>query len=96
MTKKEHERPSHIVLTSHSSQVYRDVPPVKWGAKNPSERGPIIATIADKDNRNAIGTHGGSYTVYRALSIASGAFPKNHMADLKNTEATTTIRPFES
>jgi GTP cyclohydrolase II len=96
MTKKEHERPSHIVLTSHSSQVYRDVPPVKWGAKNPSERGPIIATIADKDNRNAIGTHGGSYTVYRALSIASGAFPKNHMADLKNTEATTTIGPFES
>ena len=90
------KRTSHVVLTSHSNHVFKDTPPVKWGAKDPKERGPIIATTSNKENRNAIGTHSGSYTVYRALSIANGDFPKDHKPDLENTEATTSIGPYES
>ncbi|MGB0452112.1 MAG: GTP cyclohydrolase II [Bacteriovoracaceae bacterium] len=89
----EHKRVSHVVLTSHANQSYKDTLPVKWGAKDPKERGPVVATISDKGDRNAIGSHSGSYTVYRALSIASGAFPKDHKPDLENTEPTSEILP---
>ena len=66
------------------------------GAKNPRERGPVIATISEKENRNAIGSHSGSYTVYRALSIAKGDFPADHKPDLENTHATSSIGPYDS
>lgn len=94
--KEKHERASHVVLTSHANQSYKQSLPINWGAKDPMERGPVVATISDKDDRNAIGTHSGSYTVYRALSIASGAFPKGHRPDLDNTDPTTEILPQES
>lgn len=90
------KRANHVVLTSHINQIYKETPKINWGAKDPKERGPIIATISEKDNRNAIGTHSGSYTVYRALSIAKGDYPKEHRSDLHNTEATTDIGPYES
>ncbi|MBT4790451.1 MAG: GTP cyclohydrolase II [Halobacteriovoraceae bacterium] len=90
---KTFKRVSHVVLTSHANQIYKDVPKVKWGEKDPEVRGPIIATISDKDHRNAIGTHSGSYTVYRALSIASGHFPKSHRPELANTEGTYRVKP---
>jgi GTP cyclohydrolase II len=90
---EEVKRTSHVVLTSHANQVYKDIPKIHWGAKDPNERGPVIATITDKDGRNAIGSHSGSYTVYRALSIASGAFPKDHKPDLNNTEGTYQVKP---
>jgi GTP cyclohydrolase II len=87
------ERSSHVVLTSHAHNIFKDVPTIKWGEKDPYVRAPVIATISEKENRNAIGTHSGSYTVYRALSIASGAFPKNHHPELKNTEGTFKFKP---
>jgi GTP cyclohydrolase II len=90
------EKASHVVLTSHKNQVYKEVPEINWGAKDPKERGPIIATISEKENRNAIGTHSGSYTVYRALSIAKGEYPQDHISDLTNTEATAQIGPHSS
>ncbi len=90
------KRASHVVLTSHSSQVYKDVLPISWGEKDPQKRGPVIATISDKGDRNAIGSHSGSYTVYRALSIAAGDFPKEHRPDLHNTNPTVEINPAES
>ncbi len=96
MSKHEFKRQSHVVLTSHTNQIYKDIPDVDWGNKDPKRRGPVIATISDKSNRNAIGTHSGSYTVYRALSIAAGHFPQDHKADLENTEATTKIGPYPS
>jgi hypothetical protein len=43
-----------------------------WGAKDPNERGPVVATNRSDDVRNAIGAHGGSYCVYRALAVATG------------------------
>ena len=82
---------SHVALTSHSAN--RRAPEIHWGAKDPHERGPVVATISDKMARNAIGTHGSSYTVYRALSIASGAFPQGHRPDLHNTEPTDLVAP---
>ena len=39
----------------------------------PVERGPVIATMTNPAQRNVIGTHSGSYAVYRALAIAAGA-----------------------
>ncbi len=84
--------PSHVVLTSHANQIYKDAPKIKWGANTPEERGPIVATNTERENRNAIGTHSGSYTVYRALSIAAGSYPKDHRPDLHNTEGTYKIK----
>lgn len=96
MEKNEMKRASHVVLTSHSNQVFQESLPINWGAKDPMERGPVIATISDKENRNAIGSHSGSYTVYRAMSIASGQFPHDHRPDLENTEPTSDIGPHPS
>ncbi|MEX0798081.1 MAG: GTP cyclohydrolase II [Bacteriovoracaceae bacterium] len=90
------KRASHVVLTSHNNQIFKESLPINWGMKDPRLRGPVIATISDNQNRNAIGTHSGSYTVYRALSIAQGSFPKSHIPDLENTHATTDIGPHES
>ncbi len=82
---------THIVLSSHSNQF--DAVRINWGARDPLERGPIIGTISNKADRNAIGTHGGSYTVYRALSIASGHFPADHKPDLTNTDPAVVVEP---
>jgi GTP cyclohydrolase II len=90
------EKASHVVLTSHANQINKEILPIKWGAKDPMERGPVIGTISEKDNRNAIGTHSGSYTIYRALSIASGKYPKHHRPDLNNTDPTASIEPSDS
>ncbi len=90
------EKSSHVILTSHNSEVYKDALPIHWGAKSPKERGPVVASVSNVLHRNAIGSHSGSYTVYRALSIASGQFPKQHIPDFKNTESTTSIGPFDS
>lgn len=89
----EDKRSSHVVLTSHKSAIYKDSPKINWGSKDPLLRGPVIATITNREHRNAIGTHSGSYTVYRALSIASGAFPQDHRPDLTNTEPPVTVKP---
>lgn len=90
------KRTSHVVLTSHSNQVYKDFPKIKWGASSAEERGPVIGSLTDTNQRNAIGTHSGSYTVYRALSIAAGDYSKEHKPDLENTEGTWSIKPQES
>ncbi len=90
------KRSSHVVLTSHSSQVYQDALPIVWGARDPMVRGPIVASVTDLKKRNAIGTHSGSYTVYRALSIASGQFSHDFKPDLNMTENTTKMEPHES
>jgi hypothetical protein len=43
-----------------------------------------------------IGTHSGSYSVYRALAVAAGALSTSHKADLTNTAPTDTIGPYPS
>ena len=95
-TEKKFKRSAHVVLTSHSKQLYKSSLTIHWGAKTPAERGPVIGSLTDIKERNAIGTHSGSYSVYRALSIAQGSYDTNHRPDLNNTESPVQIGPYPS
>ncbi len=88
------KRSNHVILASHSNLKYKETLPIRWGAKTPMERGPVVASITNAKARNAIGTHSGSYTIYRALSIASGKFPNSHKPDLHNTQSPVQIGPY--
>ncbi|HEX5327705.1 MAG TPA: GTP cyclohydrolase II [Acetobacteraceae bacterium] len=85
--------PRAIVLTSHPRPSSRMVP-LRWGAADPVERGPVIATLQDPDARNAIGTHAGAYALYRALAIAAGQLAADHRPDLTDTRPAESIGPF--
>ena len=85
---------SHIRLTSHAGGF--GARPIVWGAATPLERGPLVGTTTTRSHRNVIGTHSGSYSVYRALAVAAGALDKNHKADLTNTAPTDRIGPYPS
>ena len=88
---------SHIILTSHpNQQSVASKRPINWGAKTAKERGPIIATLTKPEDRNAIGTHGGAYSVYRALAASSGSLPGEFKPDLTNTSPAEKIGPFPS
>lgn len=87
-------RSKHIVLTSHSRHGRGATRPIRWGAPTARERGPVVATLTDPTQRNAIGTHAGAYAVYRALAIASGALDRDHRADLTDTAPAAAIGPF--
>src|SRR5580765_153224 len=84
----------HIRLTSHSGGF--GALPIAWGAPSAAERGPIVATTTTRAHRNVIGTHSGSYSVYRALAVASGALKAAHRADLTDTAPTDAIGPHPS
>lgn len=81
----------HIRLTSHTGGL--DAPPIVWGAATAAQRGPVIGTTTTRAHRNVIGTHSGSYGVYRALAVAAGALSRQHRADLTNTSPTDLIGP---
>lgn len=95
-TMKKYPLASHVILTSHPSQVFHQVMPIRWGEKDPHLRGPVIATLREESHRNVIGTHGGSYSVYRALATATGHLPREFRPDLTNTSPATRIGPFPS
>ena len=80
----------HIRLTSHPEN-RSDVAFLHWGAASPFERGPVVGTLTPQ--RNAIGAHSGSYSVYRALAIAAGTLDPVHVPDLTDTAPTETIGP---
>jgi GTP cyclohydrolase II len=86
----------HVVLTSHPSQVRVPIIPIRWGARNPHERGPVIASLTETKHRNAIGTHSGSYAVYRALATSAGFLPPDHRPDLTNTAPVEKLGPHPS
>ncbi|KYC36427.1 hypothetical protein WA1_42740 [Scytonema hofmannii PCC 7110] len=86
----------HIVLTSHPSRFGPKPIPIKWGEVDPMQRGPVVATLTQQARRNVIGTHSGSYAVYRALAVASGALQSDHRADLTNTSPVEHIGPHPS
>jgi GTP cyclohydrolase II len=87
-------RAQHIRLTSHPTAGGTPVRPIHWGASDPAERGPIIGTTTRKRDRNVVGTHSGSYGIYRALAMAAGALGKSHKADLTNTMPTNDVGPY--
>ena len=84
----------HIRLTSHPHEGAYGALPIRWGAADPHERGPIVGSTANRSQRNVIGTHSGSYGVYRALAVAAGALTRNHKPDLTNTMPTDPIGPY--
>src|SRR4051812_7422089 len=88
------KRANHVILATHSSLVYKESLPIQWGERDPMKRGPVVASLTDPRQRNAIGTHSGSYTVYRALSIATGKYPHPHKPDLHNTQSPAKIGPY--
>ena len=60
-------------------------PQLVWGAATAAERGPVIATLRNLAHRNAIGTHAGGYSVYRALAVAARPLARDHRPDLTDT-----------
>ena len=66
-------RTDHIRLTSHPAPGAKPKFPIHWGAASAGDRGAIIGTVSRPQDRNVIGTHGGSYALYRALAVSSGA-----------------------
>lgn len=89
-------KPRHIVLTSHPGRSASKPLPIRWGESDPLKRGPIVGTLTNASYRNVIGTHSGSYSVYRALAVASGALKASHRADLTNTAPIVPIGPHPS
>ena len=90
---KTRRRHGHIRLLTHPGNSGHKPPPIHWGAGSARERGPLIATFTNPAHRNVIGAHSGSYSVYRALAIASGALDPSHQADLTNTLPTKAVGP---
>jgi GTP cyclohydrolase II len=88
------KHPKTIVLTSHPGGHGPKPIPVVWGAADPMERGPLIGTVTSPAHRNVIGTHAGSYSVYRAVAVAAGALDPLRKPDLTNTAPTHAIGPF--
>ena len=85
--------PRAVVLTSHPrNAVVRR--PVVWGAAAGRARGPVVATLGQAAERNAIGAHAGAYSVYRALAVAAGQLDAGHRPDLTNTRPAVPIGPF--
>lgn len=87
-------RDSHIRLTSHPGHRTPGRFPIKWGAATARERGPVIGTVTSAGDRNAIGAHGGSYSLYRALAVSSGAMNPIARPDLTNTSPVVDMGPF--
>jgi GTP cyclohydrolase II len=83
----------HIRLTSHPGQGTSGAPAIHWGAAGALERGPVVGTTANRSQRNVVGTHSGSYGIYRALAVAAGNLTRGHRADLTNTAPTEPFGP---
>src|SRR5262245_57781289 len=87
-------RTDHIRLTSHPVPGAKHAFPIAWGAATAHERGPVIGTVSRPQDRNVIGSHGGSYAVYRALAVSVGALDPIRRPDLTNTHPAAAIGPF--
>jgi GTP cyclohydrolase II len=90
----EYKSNSHVILTTHPR---RGCPiKIQWGAKEPAARGPVIASVIQPRLKNAIGTHNGSYSVYRSIAVAAGKMDPLFRPDLHNTAPPVEIRPAAS
>ena len=87
-------RSGHIRLTSHPEPGTATARfPIRWGAADPKARGPIIGSVTNPADRNVVGTHGGSYSIYRALAISARAMSPLARPDLTNTHPVVEIGP---
>lgn len=87
---------SRIILTTYPNQIGIKPLPMEWGAADPLKRGPVTVSRAPSTirRRNAIGAHGGSYSVYYALALASKELDPDHKPDFTNTEPAAEVGPF--
>ncbi|KAF7724069.1 Uracil-regulated protein 1 [Apophysomyces ossiformis] len=87
--------PQRVILTTYPGQHGILPIPLNWGAKEPKERGPVVASRHAESikKRNAIGAYGGSYCVYRAVAVAIGDLPSNHRPNFALTEPTFKVGP---
>lgn len=83
----------HIILTSHRRSGTAAPPEINWGAKDAESRGPLVGGTANGASRNVIGTHGGTYAIYRALAVSSGQLNADHVPDLTDTHPAAAIGP---
>jgi len=87
----------HITLTTHPHQFGVKPVPIHWEETfDPAKRGAVIGTLTNPKIKNAVGTHMGSYTLYRAISIATGNLEENYVPDFSNTAPVYKIGPYES
>src|SRR6202007_2728867 len=87
-------RTDHIRLTSHPVPGGKPRFPIRWGAPTARERGPVIGTVSRPGDRNVIGSHGGSYALYRALAVSSGALDPERPPGLTHTQPGWHLGPF--
>ncbi|KAI1462216.1 putative GTP cyclohydrolase II [Annulohypoxylon moriforme] len=87
---------SRIILTTYPKQIGISPIPLQWGASDAVKRGPVVVSRSSSTirKRNAIGAHGGSYSIYYALALASKQLNANHRPDFTNTEPAAPIGPF--
>ncbi|KAL2260173.1 hypothetical protein VTK26DRAFT_5919 [Humicola hyalothermophila] len=87
---------SRVVLTTYPKQIGIKPLPLEWGAADPLQRGPVTVSRSPSTigRRNAIGAHGGSYSIYYALALASRELRADHKPDFTNTEPAANIGPF--
>ncbi|KAJ5541712.1 Uracil-regulated protein 1 [Penicillium frequentans] len=78
----------HIILTTYPGQSGIDPVPLEWGASDAKARGPVVVSRSGNlvKRRNAIGAHGGSYSIYNALAIAAGDLDADFKPDLRNSQ----------
>lgn len=87
---------SRVILTTYPKQIGIKPIPLEWGAADPVQRGPVTVSRSPSTigRRNAIGAHGGSYSIYYALALASKELNPDHKPDFTNTEPAVNIGPF--
>ncbi|HMO30806.1 GTP cyclohydrolase II [Enterovirga sp.] len=86
-------RPQHIRLTSHPDPEASGRRRIRWGEGDPQMRGAIVGSVTNPAERNVIGSHGGSYSIYRALAISARALNPLARPDLRNTDPVVAIGP---
>ncbi|KAL2879355.1 hypothetical protein SGCOL_005220 [Colletotrichum sp. CLE4] len=69
---------SRIILTTYPKQIGINPLTMKWGESDP----------------HPVGAHGGSYSIYYALAVASKQLNLEHRPDFTNTEPAAKIGPF--
>ncbi|WQF80034.1 Putative GTP cyclohydrolase II, RibA, GTP cyclohydrolase II superfamily [Colletotrichum destructivum] len=87
---------SRIILTTYPKQIGINPLPMRWGESDPHTRGPVVVSRSSTTigKRNAVGAHGGSYSIYYALAVASKQLNLEHRPDFTNTEPAANIGPF--
>ncbi|KAF2669188.1 hypothetical protein BT63DRAFT_424917 [Microthyrium microscopicum] len=87
--------PPKIVLVTYPKQVGVNPVSMDWGNRDPVKRGPVVVSRhkGTARRRNAIGAHGGCYSIYHALAVASKNLESDHRPIFTNAEPAVTLGP---